>query len=74
MTRTNIDIDDDLVAAAMSRFGVRTKREVVHLALRRLVGPPLTQEFLLSLEGAGWHGDLAEMRAVAVDEGTDQRT
>ena len=35
--RTNIVIDDQLVADAMKLSGVKTKREVVELALRRLV-------------------------------------
>ena len=35
--RTNIVIDDQLVADAMKLSGARTKREVVELALRRLV-------------------------------------
>jgi Arc/MetJ family transcription regulator len=63
MTRTNIDIDDELVAEVMCRYGLRTKREAVDLALRRLVGPRLSPEFLQSLEGVGWEGDLDEMRA-----------
>lgn len=67
MTRTNVDIDDALVAEAMRRFGVRTKREAVDLALRRLVGPPLTKEFILGLEGIGWHGDVDELRSSRVD-------
>ena len=62
MTRTNIDIDDDLVAEAIRRYGLKTKKEAVDLALRRLVGPPVTKEFLLSLRGTGWDGDLEEMR------------
>jgi Arc/MetJ family transcription regulator len=67
MGRTNIDIDDELVAEVMRRYGVRTKREAVDLALRRLAGPPLTQQFLLELEGVGWSGDLDEMRGADVD-------
>jgi Arc/MetJ family transcription regulator len=63
MARTNIDIDDDLVAAVMQRYGVTTKKDAVDLALRRLVGEPLSRDFLLSLEGIGWDGDLEEMRA-----------
>ena len=62
MSRTNIDLDDDLVAEVMRRYRVTTKKDAVDLALRRLVGEPLTTEFLLSLEGIGWHGDLDEMR------------
>ena len=35
--RTNIVLNDELVAAAMRASGARTKREVVDLALRELV-------------------------------------
>lgn len=63
MARTNIDIDDDLVAEVMRRFNVSTKKDAVDLALRRLVGTPLTRDFLLSLEGIGWDGDLEPIRA-----------
>jgi Arc/MetJ family transcription regulator len=63
MARTNIDIDEELVEAAMRKFGLRTKRETVDFALRRLVGPPLTKEFLEDLHGIGWDGDLDQMRA-----------
>jgi Arc/MetJ family transcription regulator len=67
--RTNIDIDDRLIAAVMHRYGLRTKREAVDLALRRLVGePPATAE-ILQLEGSGWRADLDEIRGPrAVDE------
>jgi Arc/MetJ family transcription regulator len=67
MSRTNIELDDDLVARAMHQFGIATKREVVDLALRRLVGTRLSKEFLRSLEGIGWDGDLEEMRHSEVD-------
>jgi Arc/MetJ family transcription regulator len=62
MARTNIDLDEDLVAEVMRRYQVTTKKDAVDLALRRLVGEPLTKEFLLSLEGIGWDGDLDAMR------------
>lgn len=68
MTRTNIDIDDDLIAEAMRRYRVRTKRDAVDLALRRLVGEPLSTEFLINLEGLGWDGDLDTMRQEAVQD------
>ena len=35
--RTNIVIDDDLINEAISLTGIRTKREVVNLALQELV-------------------------------------
>lgn len=63
MSRTNIDIDDELAAEVMRRFGLTTKRAVVDLALRRLVGSPLSREFLLGLEGVGWEGDLDDLRS-----------
>ena len=68
MARTNIDIDDSLVSEVMRKFGVSTKKEAVDLALRRLVGAPLTKEFLLGLEGAGWDGDLDALRREKPDE------
>lgn len=67
MTRTNIDLDDRLVEAAMRKFGVSTKKEAVDLALRRLVGVPLDRKFLLGLEGVGWEGNLDELRREAPD-------
>lgn len=65
MGRTNIDLDDELVAVVMQRHGLRTKKQAVDLALRRLAGPRLTPSFLASLEGVGWDGDLEEMRAAS---------
>jgi Arc/MetJ family transcription regulator len=62
MTRTNIEIDDELVDRAMRRYRLRSKREAVDLALRRLVGEPMSREEILALEGSGWGGDLDEMR------------
>ena len=62
MSRTNIDLDDELVEEVMRRFAVATKRDAVNLALRRLVGEPLTADFVLGLEGIGWEGDLTGMR------------
>jgi Arc/MetJ family transcription regulator len=63
MSRTNIDIDDALVTTVMRRYGLRTKKDAVDFALRRLVGPVPTREELLALEGSGWDGDLDELRS-----------
>jgi len=67
VTRIHIDIDDDLVENAMRRYGLSTEQEAVDLALRRLVDmpvtkelTPVTKEFLLSLQGIGWEGNLDE--------------
>lgn len=63
MARTNVVVDDELVEKAKRLYGLRTMREVIDLALRRLVGgvedPWRTA---LDLEGTGWDGDLDEMR------------
>ncbi len=67
MSRTNIELDDELVAEVMRRYGVSTKREAVDLALRRLVGVPLKREFLQSLRGIGWEGDLHEIRSGEIE-------
>lgn len=63
MARTNIEIDERLMAAAKARYGLHTQREVVELALRRLVGEPLARDEALALEGSGWDADLEELRA-----------
>jgi Arc/MetJ family transcription regulator len=64
--RTNIDIDDRLIAAVMQRYNLRTKREAVDLALRRLVGEPPATEEILRLEGSGWRADLDAIRGSRV--------
>jgi Arc/MetJ family transcription regulator len=61
--RTNIEIDEDLVSRAMRLYRLRSKREAVDLALRRLVGDPMSREEMLATEGTGWSGDLAEIRS-----------
>ncbi|MGH3198473.1 MAG: type II toxin-antitoxin system VapB family antitoxin [Streptosporangiaceae bacterium] len=68
MTRTNIEIDDELVTRVMKRYELRTKKEAVDLALREVAGTPLTREFLDSVEGMGWDGDLAEMRRSRISQ------
>jgi Arc/MetJ family transcription regulator len=62
VSRTNIDIDDDLIARVMQRYRVATKREAVDLALRKAAGEPMTRTELLALRGMGWEGDLAALR------------
>lgn len=63
MSRTNIDIDDQLIKRAMRIHGLKTKREAVDFALRRLVGTPMTREEMLAMQGTGWDGDLDAMRS-----------
>lgn len=63
MTRTNIEIDDALIDRAMRIYRLRSKREAVDLALRKLVGEPMSREEALAMEGAGWAGDLDDIRS-----------
>lgn len=58
MSRTNIEIDDRLIETAMRVHGLKTKREAVDYALRRLVGNPMTREEMLAMQGTGWEGEL----------------
>ncbi|HEX2097073.1 MAG TPA: type II toxin-antitoxin system VapB family antitoxin [Solirubrobacterales bacterium] len=62
MTRTNIEIDDELVERAMRIFHFGSKKEAVDYALRRLVGG-MNREEALAMEGRGWGGDLKEIRS-----------
>ena len=62
MSRTNIDIDDDLIERVMRLYTLETKRSAVQFALERLVDRPMSKEEMLSMEGTGWDGDLDEMR------------
>ncbi len=52
--RTNIEINDELIAEAMKRYRLPTKRATVDFALRRLVGEPMSREEGLLLRGIGW--------------------
>jgi len=63
MSRTNIDIDENLCQRVMDRYHLKTKREAVNLALRALAGEPLGADEARALRGSGWDGDLEEMRA-----------
>lgn len=60
--RTNIVIDDELMANALRVTGARSKREVVELGLKALVRLK-EQEILKSYRGKlEWSDDLERMR------------
>ena len=63
IVRTNIDIDERLIARVMRRYGLASKRAAVDLALRRLDLEPMTREEALTMRGRGWEGDLDELRS-----------
>ena len=60
--RTNIDIDDKLIAEAMAATGLATKKATVEEALRRLVRRHQRLDALVDMTGLGWDGDLDAMR------------
>ena len=63
VSRTNIDIDDEIILRVQRLYGLRSKREAVDFALRRLLVEPMTVDEVLAMRGTGWDGDLDEMRA-----------
>lgn len=64
MGRTNIEIDDGLVEKAMRLTGARTKREVVDIALRRLVMKGNLYRAIRRLRGRlVWEGDVETWRS-----------
>lgn len=60
--RTNIEIDDELMAQAMKATGQKTKKATVEAALRKAVLLSIQREALEELWGLGWEGNLDEMQ------------
>ncbi len=61
--RTNIEIDDDLMASSMAEGGFSTKKETVETALRELLERRRRGRGLRALRGKiEWIGDLDSMR------------
>ena len=60
--RTNIDLDDELVSRGLLISGLRTKKDLVNLALREFIRKN-DQKKILELRGKiQWQGDLELMR------------
>jgi len=60
--RTNIVIDQQLMAEAQELAGTRTMKETVDLALREFVAYRKRQDMLDLAGKYKWEGDLNEMR------------
>ena len=60
--RTNIEIDDELMAEAMAALGAKTKRETVEEALKRIVQISRQAEIRKFRGKFTWTGDLEAMR------------
>jgi Arc/MetJ family transcription regulator len=60
--RTNIELDDHLIAQAMRVTGLRTKRATIEAGLRLLIQTH-SQTSLRNLRGkVQWHGNLNSFR------------
>jgi Arc/MetJ family transcription regulator len=62
--RTNIELDDTLVKQALQISNLRTKKDVVHEALKQYVASLKRKQLLLLREKGAWEGDLKQMREV----------
>jgi Bacterial antitoxin of type II TA system, VapB len=60
--RTNIDIDDKLMAAALKATGLKTKREVLEAGLEKLVRAQKQMQGLKYFGKVPWEGNLRSMR------------
>jgi Arc/MetJ family transcription regulator len=60
--RTNIVIDDQLMKEALELSGLKTKREVVDMALRRYVKLKKQEEIRNWRGKLKWTGNLDDMR------------
>jgi Arc/MetJ family transcription regulator len=63
--RTNIVIDDTLMADALKVSGARTKREAVELGLRTLIRIRRQDDIRRHRGKLAWEGDLDGMRTDA---------
>lgn len=60
--RTNIEIDDALIAKAMKESGARTKKAAVEEGLRLLIQLAGQKRAVKDMMGLGWEGDLSASR------------
>ncbi|MBI4921719.1 MAG: type II toxin-antitoxin system VapB family antitoxin [Devosia nanyangense] len=67
MGRTNIDIDDELMAAAMRASGLKTKRAVVEEGLRIVARRERLRQAIENLAGIGWDAPPMQERHFAED-------
>lgn len=63
MSKTSIDLDDKLINEAMRLCKGRTKKEVVNMALQKLIMGISQQKFLKLRGKINWEGELDKMRS-----------
>jgi Arc/MetJ family transcription regulator len=66
--RTNIEIDEELMAEALKLSRLRTKRAVVDAALRALIDRITRRQLKEAFGQYPWEGDLAQLRRWRGDE------
>lgn len=69
MARTNIDLDEALVAAVMERYRLESKRAAVDFALRQLIREPLPLPEILAMRGSGFEMTNEEIEGAWTAEG-----
>jgi len=62
MARTNIDLDEKLTKEGLRIFQCKTKKELIHLALKELLKTEKRKEILKLRGRLKWEGDLEVMR------------
>ena len=62
MSRTNIDIDDELMAATMKATGKVTKKGAVEAAMRLAIRNDRLHQAITNLAGIGWDAPPSEDR------------
>jgi Arc/MetJ family transcription regulator len=67
MSRTNIEIDDELMAEAMKALGQSTKKATVEAALRLAARNSRLRQAIDNLAGIGWDARKSEDRQFAED-------
>ena len=60
--RTNIDLDDKLIAKAMSISGINTKKMMINVLLKEYVRKNNQKKILKYRARRVWEGSLAQMR------------
>lgn len=60
--RTNIDIDDRLMAETMRVTGQKTKKGAIEEAMRQVTRHARLTQTIDKMWGMGWEGDLDQMR------------
>jgi Arc/MetJ family transcription regulator len=60
MSRTNIDIDDELMAATMKLSGKATKKAAVEEAMRQYTRSMIMRDLIEGMRGMAWNDGLGD--------------